>query len=285
MKIYKVLPDLTKRRHLSLWHKALRAQWSAEDLNWSSPHRLKSDATKEGLARVLTPILMGEQSALYSVSGLIPILGQNSEVESQFYLTTWAVDEARHTELFTRFYQRIGKEPMPIRRFPSGYLFQSSIVSNEPAEWLAGVLVSECLAKLAMEEFKRLDLDPVLSEIARGILEDEARHLAFNHIYLEDRFVQAFKESSTLGNAFGARLRERLGKVLASVPAIFDALGDDLKVLGIDRELIYERLCKDAMQRLDRSVKSGADVASGALSGVMCDRVERGVEEGARSNS
>jgi len=244
---------------------------------------MTSDTTKSGLARILTPILMGEQSALYSVSGLIPILGQTSEVESQFYLTTWAVDEARHTELFTRFYQRIGKEPMPIRRFPSGYLFQSAIVSNEPAEWLAGVLVSECLAKLAMEEFKRLDLDPILSEIARGVLDDESRHLAFNHIYLEDRFFQAFKDSSTLGEQFGARLRQRLQTVLSSVPAIFDALDTDLKLLGIDRESLYDRLCKDSMQRLERSVKSGADVAAGALSGAMNDRVERGVEEGARS--
>ena len=54
------------------------------------------------MARILPPVLMGEQSALYSVSSLIPILGNNSEVESQFYLTTWAVDEARHTELFAR---------------------------------------------------------------------------------------------------------------------------------------------------------------------------------------
>src|ERR1700759_3972791 len=159
MKIYKVLPQLSKQRHLTIWHKALRAQWSASDLNWHVPLRMTSSKTLDGLARMLTPILMGEQSALYSVSGLIPILGQQSEIESQFYLTTWAVDEARHTELFTNFYSRIGKEPMPIRRFPSGYLFQSTIVSHEPAEWLAGVLVSECLAKLAMEEVKRLDLD------------------------------------------------------------------------------------------------------------------------------
>src|SRR5476651_1618379 len=143
MKIYKVLPDLSRKRHMSLWHKSLRAQWSAEDINWSVPHRLTSDKTKDSLARILTPILMGEQSALYSVSALIPILGQNSEVESQFYLTTWAVDEARHTELFTRFYNRIGREPLPIRRFPTGYIFKTTIVSKEPAEWLAGVLVSE----------------------------------------------------------------------------------------------------------------------------------------------
>jgi len=283
MKIYKVLPDLSKKRHMSLWHKALRAQWSAEDLNWSTPQRMTSDATKTGLARVLTPILMGEQSALYSVSGLIPILGQTAEVESQFYLTTWAVDEARHTELFTRFYQRIGKEPLPIRRFPSGYMFQSSIVSQEPAEWLAGVLVSEVLAKLAMEEFKRIDVDPLLSEIARGILEDEARHLAFNHIYLEDRFAEAYKKNNADGQSFSERLRERLKGVLSNVPAILDVLDADLKQLGIAREPLYERLCSESMQRLNRSVDSGANVAAGALSGAMADRVERGANAAAQS--
>ena len=43
-----------------------------------------------------------------------------------------------------------------------------------------------------MEEFVRLDLDPVLSDIAHGILLDEARHLGFNHIYLEDHFKESF---------------------------------------------------------------------------------------------
>ncbi len=275
MKIYKVLPDLSKRRHMSLWHKALRAQWSAEDLNWSQPHRMTSDATKAGLARVLTPILMGEQSALYSVSGLIPILGQNSEVESQFYLTTWAVDEARHTELFTRFYKRIEKEPLPIRRFPSGYMFQSAIVSQEPAEWLAGVLISEVLAKLAMEEFKRIDVDPVLSEIARGILEDEARHLAFNHIYLEDRFCQQFKLSTEGGASFSEKLRERLKSVLATVPAIFDVLEPDLKLLGIDRHALFDRLSAEALQRLDRSVNSGENVATKGAAASTFDVAEK----------
>jgi hypothetical protein len=275
MKVFKVLPDLSKRRHMALWHKALRAQWSAEDLDWSVPHRLTSDATKDSLARILTPILMGEQSALYSVSALIPILGKNSEVESQFYLTTWAVDEARHTELFTRFYKRIGKEPLPLRRFPSGYLFQSTIVSNEPAEWLAGVLVSECLAKLAVEEFKRLDVDPVLSEISRGIIEDEARHLAFNHIYLEDRFSALYQQSANNGKTFSEQLRQRMQAVLAMVPAILDVLDADLKQIGIVRETLYQRLCADCMQRLDRSINAGADVASGAKSGKFEDKIER----------
>lgn len=263
MRIYKVLPDLSKERHMKIWHKALRSQWSAADLKWDTPHRITSRKLKDQLARILTPILMGEQAALYSVSGLIPVLGQRSEVESQFYLTTWAVDEARHTELFARFYQRLDREPMSIRRFPAGYLFQSKIVSQEPAEWLAGVLVSEVLAKLVMEEFRRLDIDPLLSEISDGILLDEARHLGFNHIYLEDRFSGMFQTGSEEGSNYSATLHERLQDVLAGVSPIFQALETELREIGIDTEEITAKLGDEAAWRLEKSIQAGRRVAAG----------------------
>ncbi|MBI4615699.1 MAG: hypothetical protein HY720_18925, partial [Planctomycetes bacterium] len=57
---------------LALWHKALKNQWSANDLDWQKPVRMTAAARKT-LARILTPILMGEQSALYSVSSLIDL--------------------------------------------------------------------------------------------------------------------------------------------------------------------------------------------------------------------
>ena len=263
MRIYKVLPDLSKKRHMKIWHKALRSQWSATDLDWSRPQRIRSRRLKDQLGRVLTPILMGEQAALYSVSGLIPVLGQQFEVESQFYLTTWAVDEARHTELFTLFYDRLDREPLSIRRFPSGYLFQSQIVSKEPDEWLAGVLVSEGLAKLVMEEFRRLDLDPVLSEIADGILIDEARHLGFNHIYLEDKFSGFFQEDPAAGQSRSEQLHERLRKVLAMVQPMIDTLHGELTEIGVDTEALFHNLSREASRRLDKSIAAGRRVAAG----------------------
>jgi len=261
MNIYKVLPDLKRERQLSLWHKALRSQWSAEDINWEKPQRITSPQLKDQMAKILTPILMGEQAALYSVSSLIPILGHSSEVESQFYLTTWAVDEARHTELFARFYGRLDREPLSIRRFPSGYLFQSQIVSKDPAEWLAGVLVSEVLAKLVLEEFVRLDLDPVLSDICHGILQDEARHLGFNAIYMEDRFKELFAGNGDGASSARAGLRNRLDTVLGHVPPMFDAVDRELAAIGIDQGALFDRLRTDATRRLDRAIERGRRAA------------------------
>lgn len=263
MKIYKVLPDLSKKRHMGLWHKALKSQWSAEDLDWSQPLGVRKARLKDQLARVLTPILMGEQSALYSVTSLIPTLGQRSEVESQFYLTTWAVDEARHTELFTRFYHRLDREPESIRKFSAGYLFQSQISSNDPAQWLAGVLVSEVLARLVMQEFMRLDLDPVLSEISKGILDDEARHLAFNHIYLEDQFAALSLKSADDAGTEAEHLRSRLESVLGLVPPILSQLEVELREIGIDADALYDELAGEARERLQRSIQRGSRIAGG----------------------
>jgi hypothetical protein len=263
MRIYKVLPDLNKKRHMKIWHKALRSQWSATDLNWDRPQRITSPKLKDQMARLLTPILMGEQAALYSVSGLIPKLGREGEVESQFYLTTWAVDEARHTELFSLFYGRIDREPLSIRRFPAGYLFQSQITSDEPAQWLAGVLVSEVLAKLVMEEFRRVDIDPVLSDISDGVLLDEARHLGFNHIYLEDRFSGYFKTGDDEARIQAEGLHARMREVIAMVPPIFDSLKVEFAAIGIDTDAVFDGLLKEAPWRLDKSIEAGRRVAQG----------------------
>jgi len=263
MKIYKVLPDLKKERHLKIWHKALRSQWSATDLDWETPQRITSRRLKDQLGRILSPVLMGEQAALYSVSGLIPILGGLSEVESQFYLTTWAVDEARHAELFTLFYGRLDRQPMPIRRFPAGYIFQSQIVSDEPAEWLSGVLVSEVIAKKLMEEFRRLDLDPLLSDIADGILLDEARHLGFNHIYLEDRFTDLHLDAEDQGLAYAEQLHSRVDHVLSYLKPLLDALAPELDAIGIDRIEIFEKVGEEAQRRLAKSIQAGRRRAEG----------------------
>lgn len=263
MNIYKVLPDLSNERQMRLWQQGLRKQWSAEDLNWNAPRRLKGEKIRDQLGRVLTPVLTGEQSALYSVSGLIPVLGHQSQVPAQFYLTTWAVDEARHTELFARFFGRIDREPLSIRKFPAGFLFQSRIISKDPCEWLTGVLASESMAQVVSHELRDLDLDPVLSEICAGILEDEARHLGFNHIYIEEQFRDLYREDADEAERKAESLRERIKFVLEGVPPIIDAVRDDMRDLGIDMDKVQDILDRVARHRLDKAINGGKDQALG----------------------
>ena len=264
MNIYKVLPDLSNERQMRLWYQGIRKQWSAEDINWKKALPNVSKSKLDDLAKVLTPVLTGEQSALYSVSGLIPVLGHRSEVEGQMFLTTWAVDEARHTELFARYFHRLDREPLSIRRFPAGYLFQSRIISKEPSEWLTGVLVSETVAQTVSHEFREADIDPVLSEICAGILEDEARHLGFNHVYMCDRFKDLFeKDGEEAAEKYAAHLERRRVHVFEGVEPIMDAIDDELKSIGLDRDRILDTVGRVTKKRLEKSILAGRKALEG----------------------
>jgi hypothetical protein len=198
---------------------------------------------------------MGEQAAFYSITTIIQALGQTSEVEGQFFLTTMAVDEAKHTELFTHYYHRLERQPLSIRRLPSGYLFQSAIMSNDPIEWLTGSLVSEVLAKNTLEALRAVVADPVFGDMCERILEDEARHLGFNHVFLADRFREArgAKPRHDVDETV-ERLADRLRKVLDLVPPILRDLDADVSALGIDPEAFLDALNLECHARLRKSV-------------------------------
>ena len=267
MRIYKTLPDLEQRKQMALWHKALKVTWSPKDIDFSAPGAAGAlgvaggagpQKWKDHLARALSPILMGEQAGLYSITNIIRALGRTSEVEGQLFLTTMLVDEAKHVELFTRYYHRIERDPLSIRRFPPGYLFQSAIMSDDPIEWLTGSLVSEVLAKQSLEEIRRLEIDPLLCTLIDRVLEDESRHLGFNHVFLADRFEQGFSKSVRDAGALADKLTTRLEAVLDRVPAILDGLETDMRELGMmDKHTFFETLREDCRRRLSKSIGSG----------------------------
>jgi hypothetical protein len=105
----------------------------------------------------------------------------------------------------------------------------------------------------------------VLSDICHGILEDEARHLGFNQIYMEDRFRELFIEPNGSAPAAHDRLETRLRHVLAHVPPMFDEVEAELKDVGIDRVEIFEKLERDSVRRLKRSVERGRKLADKEL--------------------
>lgn len=257
MKVYKVLPDLDKPRHIALWHKSLRAMKPPEGIEWDGPGLSERGDLRDHLARALSPVMMGEQAGLYSITRIVQVLGSECDVDSQLFLSAQAVDEARHMELFALYYRRLERKPLSIRRLPSSYLFQSEIMSENPVEWITGSLVSEVLAKLILEEVVARDLDPTLTTMCRAILEDEARHLAFNHVFLADRFRSLFGRDEGDARDTADHLDARLTRVLERVPPIQEALADDSRALGIDGPDLYERLCADSRRRLHRSIGEG----------------------------
>ncbi|MEE2777578.1 MAG: ferritin-like domain-containing protein [Acidobacteriota bacterium] len=264
MKIPRVVPILEKERILRLFHQAQEAQWSARAISWDAPQVLTSSVSKDRMARLLTPILMSEQSAFHSASRLLPMLDEAGEAESQYYMTTWIVDEARHAELFYRLLKRFDREPLSPRRFPAAYMFHSRNRSAELNVFLSGLLIIEVLAKKAMTEFLRIDVDTALSEICEGILRDEARHLSFNRIYIEDHLAGLEASDPAVAEACGVRLTDHMESLLAGVPEFLGSMRADFDDIGFQTEMVVEELRVEARQRMERSVAKGRDRGSRA---------------------
>lgn len=262
MKTYRAIPPLENKRLLRVWHRAQEVQWSAEAVDWKAPQRIVSKVNKDRLARILTPVLMAERTAFHSAMALLPFLGQNDEIESQYFLSTWLVDEARHAELFARMFDRLDREPISPRRFPAAYLFQSQMLSEDPAVWFASVLVAEVMAKHVMQEFRRLDLDPVLSEISDRILVDEARHLGFNRIYIEDRIAEIGRDDEEKAVAYGDQLAKRLETVLQAVPVVLGSIGNELREIEFAFDTVIDCLADESRKRLEGAIRAGLSASS-----------------------
>ena len=65
--ITRIFPDLSDDLLLNLFHKGAKAQWTSRDLDWTAPTSL-SPRKRLALARLLTPVYFGEQTAMAGVA-------------------------------------------------------------------------------------------------------------------------------------------------------------------------------------------------------------------------
>ena len=98
--------------------------------------------------------------------------------------------------------------------------------------------------------------------LSAGILVDEARHLAFNHVYLEDLFADLFRKGHDDASSYAEETSARLESVLSRVPAVFKELEADLIEVGIDQEQLFGEIGAEARERLRSSIDRGERVAA-----------------------
>ena len=99
----RVFPHIENAKLMDLFRKGVEGQWSATEVDWTQPLSLDRHEQR-ALAMVLTPIYLGEQTAMIGASSTIPQCFAAHETEAQLYLSTFLLDEARHFETLTRFY-------------------------------------------------------------------------------------------------------------------------------------------------------------------------------------
>ena len=202
-----------------LYRRAYKAQWDAEDLPWSStvdtanlerpifPEKFvpgfgesfypKDKAQREIIVHstiswMLSQFLHGEQGALY-------IAGETVEAtpwfDAKLYGSTQVVDEGRHVEVFSRYL--LTKLQKLYHVNDNLFVILRSITSGSDwdLKFLGMQIMIEGLALGAFGMIYKYTHEPLLKELLKLVIADEARHVHYGVVALRDYFTKEISEA------------------------------------------------------------------------------------------
>lgn len=235
--LIRIFPDLEEDLLLNLFHKAAKVQWTSRDLDWGQSLQM-TPRQGQALARMLTPVYLGEQTAMVGASNILPKLMDAGETSAQLYLASFIMDEARHFEALTRLYRTLGHHPIGLRELPEMLRYHHRLRQGDRADWVWGILISDLFAKLFYQWWADAQGDALFGKMSAKILVDESRHQAFAEHYLRRNVP---KMDSARRQAL-VEMRDELYRIMQ---AMNDRLRADCDVVGLDGDAFLSRLWEE----------------------------------------
>ena len=229
--------DTVRQDLRNLYEKAKRDQWNATDqLAWSTsvdpedelvpdfqipiygthiwqkltPAEIKK-TRREALSWTLSQFMHGEQGALLATA---QIVDATPSIESKFYAATQVMDEARHVEVYSRYLREKLTRQYPCNVHLKTMLDQILTDSRWDMKYLGMQIMVEGLAMAAFGFIHKMCNEPLLKELTHYVMRDEARHVAFGVLSLNDYFMDMSASELRVREEFlaeGCRLmRDRL---------------------------------------------------------------------------
>ncbi len=156
----------------------------------------------------LSQFLHGEQGALLCTAKIVETVPW---IDAKYYAATQVVDEARHVEVFSRYTNEKLGGAYPIN--PHLRLLLDEIINDDRWDmtYLGMQIMVEGLALAAFGFVHSTTNEPLLKQLLRYVMADEARHVAFGVLSLQE--VYDGMNSSEIRErqefAFDAALRMR----------------------------------------------------------------------------
>jgi len=210
-----------------LYEKAKGAQWNGEtDLPWDTDVDLEKNAELQRLQFAelqqdftgtplekfseqdfinlsieadnwtLSQFMHGEQGALICTAKIVETVPW---IDAKYYASTQVMDEARHVEVFAKYLQEKQNGFYPINAHLKLLLDDIIIDSRWDMTYLGMQIMVEGLALAAFGFMTQMTPDPLLKQLLRYVMSDEARHVAFGVLSLKEYY----------GGLTDAELRER----------------------------------------------------------------------------
>jgi hypothetical protein len=197
-----------------LYEKGKQQQWNAAtDVDWSidvDPERVRMEEAEafdailnqpEKLDRatrgrmnhhfnawMLSQFMHGEQGALLATAQIVSTVPWT---EAKFYAANQVADEARHVEVYRRYLtEKLGLS-YPVNPHLHTLLNQIIAESRWDMTYLGMQIMVEglALAAFGLMRFTQAD-EPLIQQITTYVMRDEARHVAFGVLSLQDLYTR-----------------------------------------------------------------------------------------------
>lgn len=181
------LPELDK-----LFRKAISASRSREAaIDAAEPIRPPALVSRAAFADVVSQLLHAERAT----ERMCRLMAGGTESPlANILLQFQAVDERHHAELYESYLNRIGDiRPVDSRLGEALDAMQETDLGSEAILAAYNVVLEGEAVKLQQDCIDRFTC-PALTRITRAISQDEARHVAFGHAYLNGAFAKMPQE-------------------------------------------------------------------------------------------
>ena len=197
-----------------LYEKAKVSQWNAEtDIDWSITGQIdhardpnnplnQMSTTYEGvfgklsdeqratlghagISWVLSQFMHGEQGALVCTAKIVESVPW---IDAKYYAATQVMDEARHVEVYAKYLHDKLEWVFPINLHLRDLLDAIVEDSRWDFTYLGMQIMVEGLALAAFGFQYQFSPDPLLKQITRYVMADEARHVAFGVLSLKEAY-------------------------------------------------------------------------------------------------
>ena len=225
-----------------LYEKAKTSQWNAQtDLDWSievDPYEAFSIFTEstftpefendlelptanwgeaewrefslEVFKWRMSQFLHGEQGALLCTAKIVETVPW---IDAKYYAATQVVDEARHVEVFGKYLDTKLGDTYPINVHLKLLLDDIINDSRWDMTYLGMQIMVEGLALAAFGFMYQLTPEPLLKKLLRYVMADEARHVAFGVLSLQEFYseltVPELRERQEFAFEAAVRMRDR----------------------------------------------------------------------------
>ncbi len=164
----------------------------------------------EGQNWTLSQFLHGEQGALVCTAKVVESVPW---IDAKYYGATQVMDEARHVEVFAKYLDEKLSGHYPINAHLRLLLDDIIADSRWDMTFLGMQIMVEGLALAAFGFMHALTTEPLLKQLLRYVMSDEARHVAFGVLALQDYYTELsgseIRERQEFAFEAAVRMRDR----------------------------------------------------------------------------